>query len=411
MDKNKKFVSEKTSDKLYMICIFVMLVPVIVVFAMTVYAPMDKKTVSEKENRTLASSPVFCKENVLNGQFMAQVEDFLGDHVYGRDKMVAIATDLEKHLKKDMEMSVVKTTNENKEIGEDYIVKDDRIIALFVPEEDYVKKFIENVNHIYDMIPERIDKYMVATPTRIEFEEEEIKKFADSQLELQNYLYENVPKDVKTIDCYSEIQNAVRDFGINEIYYRTDHHWTHFGSYCAANMILFGMGCTPVNINDYEKVDKGNIFRGYLVSMHEKETYHIESDDFVYYCVGTERMEKVYGLEGKDITDCEEGYVIDPQRGGYYTFIQRLFQYAVLDGGDKEGDNLMIVMDSYTDASATWLSEKFNKVVLVDPRFYTGGKQGVLDLIEEYDINKFSVNIGTSVAGTYYSEKLAQLCE
>lgn len=411
MDQNKNNESKKINDKLYTICILVMLVPMIAVFAMTLYAPMDKKTVSAKENRTLVSKPEFNKDAVLNGQFMVQSEAFLGDHVYGRNQMVSIAADLEKFLKKDMEMSVVKTTNENKEIGEDYIVKDDRIVALFVPEEEYVKNFVDNVNQIYDMIPEGIDKYMVATPTRIEFEEEELRKYAESQFNLQNYFYDNVAEDVTTIDCYAEMQNAVRTLGINEIYYRTDHHWTHLGSFFAANAILFGMGCDLLNIEDYEKVEKGNIFRGYLVSMHEKETYHIESDNFVYYSVGTERKEKVYGLEGKDITDCEEGYVTDPDRAGYYTFVQGLFQYAVLDGGNQEGDNLMIIMDSYTDASATWLSERFHKVVLVDPRLYTGGKQGLLDLIEEYDINKFSVNIGTIVGGTYYSEKLAQLCE
>lgn len=390
------------------ICITCMAFIIMVVFVLVIYAPFDKNKVSVKENRNLATKPKLTVKTLKNREFMLGVESFLGDHTMLRTDIVNVAGDMETKLKKNMDITVTKSSSKRKEIGSDYVILSDRIVALYIGEKGYTDAFVNGCKKIYNIVPRNVNKYMMISPTRIEFEDEKIKEYSDSEFEFSKDVYSKMPKNVLLIDGYSAMVGALEEHDINEIYFKTDHHWTHLGSYYNANTLMQALGMEPVDINDYDKIDRGG-FRGYLAAMHEKESENIESDSLVYYNVATELTEKVYGIDGESIDKYKEGYVTDTDRAGYYMFVQGFYQYAVINGGNKNGDNILMIMDSYSNALVTWMAEQCNTIVLVDPRNYTGNKEDFLGLFEKYNINKFVINVAGLVGGSGYGTDMESI--
>lgn len=382
----------------------------IIVSVMTLYAFTDKKTVSEKENRTLSKAPQLSVRNWFNGGFTSQLNSFLNDHVMNRDGMIKTATKFEGMMKKEQEMQITIADSDRKDIGSDALILSDRIIALCISNEDYVRDIIKYSNELYHMMPQGVNKYMMLSPTRIEFETDYCKQYTDSQADLISIIYSAVSDEVKKIDAYSPVDMACDTYGINKIYFRTDHHWTHFGASFGANALLAEFGKNLVNPESFEEIIMGE-FLGYLAVMHDNEIGDIPPDTYSYYDYGTDVYEDAYGVEGADITEGIHELLVDPSRAGYYTFVERSYQYVVVEGGNKGGGVLMMVNDSYGNALVPWIAKQFDKIIMIDPRVFNGGKQKVLELVEEYKVDSFMINLAGLVVGSSFGGEMKRMCE
>lgn len=388
----------------------IMMIAMIVVCIFSMYAFVDQNTISEEENRTLANAPVLSVKTWFNREFVNGLDSFLNDHVLKRSSMIDIASDFENMLKKEQAVQITTSNNDRKDIGSDALIMDDRIIALCISNEDYVTDIIKYSKELYHMMPEGVTKYMMLSPTRIEFETEYCKQYSDSQAELITVIYSQMPKDVTKIDAYSPVALACETQGINKIYFRTDHHWTQYGAAFGANALLLAFNKIPVNPDSFEEVVTGE-FLGYLAVMHENEAKNIPPDTYSYYNYGTDIYEDSYGVEGADITEGIHELLVDPGRAGYYTFVERSYQYVVVDGGSKGGGVLMMVNDSYGNALMPWIANQFEKVIMIDPRIFNGGKQKVLELVEEYKVDSFIINLAGLVVGSSFGGEMQRMCE
>ncbi|MBP5271192.1 MAG: hypothetical protein ILO42_09575 [Clostridia bacterium] len=70
-----------------------LIIPAVILFSLAVlnlFQP-SRPTVSEKENRTLASFPEFSWESLADGSFFAGVSSFIGDTFWQREKLIDLS--------------------------------------------------------------------------------------------------------------------------------------------------------------------------------------------------------------------------------------------------------------------------------------------------------------------------------
>lgn len=376
----------------------------------SIYSFWDKNTVSEEENRTLAKKPEISVKKWFDGSFVSELNLFLNDHVLMRNEIIDNASEFESLLRKEQTVQVMKSNDERKDIGSDALILEDKILALYISNQDYIDSIIEVSNKLFDMMPENVNKYMMISPARIEFEEEEYKQYSDSQLDSIYEIYSEMNENVKTVDSYSLLQYASETMGIDKLYFKSDHHWTAYGASFGANALLSSMGKELVLPENYDEINAGD-FLGYLAVMHSANASNLNPESFIYYDCAPEIYEYAYGVEGADITESKYELLLDGERAGYYTFVERSYQYVVIEGGNKEGGNLLMINDSFGNAMVPWMASQFNTIVMIDPRLYEGGNEGFMKLIEDYEISDFVISLAGLVSGSSFGGEMAKLCE
>ncbi len=371
-------------------------------FVITMYAFWDTKTISEKENRRLSEKPELTVAGWFDGKYTLELSSFLNDHIGGRNEILDMASGYQSLLKQSQNMEIRGNNADNGNADmSDNLILNDRILMLNIKNREYNEKFVKNANKIYKSLPKGIEKYLVLSPSRIEFEEEQYKKYSDSQKKSIAYLYQKISNDVTKIDTYTYVESATKSYDLNELYFRTDHHWTHLCSAYAANAILQTMGFKMKNPDDYVKTRYGD-FLGYLYAfnnMTEEDGY--VPDDLDVYDIGMDVPEEIHTFDENGNSVVINEFVNDPSRAGYYTFVRGSYSHVIIDGKKEGGKNLLMLNDSYANTLVTWLTEDYDTIVMIDPRYYKGGKKEFEALLKENDINQFMIclcDVSTQVA-------------
>lgn len=374
---------------------FVMIVLTIAfMVGITGYAFFDTKTVSESEQRELTKRPELSLDSWFGGEYQGQFETFIGEHVWNRDFFIAAAQKLEHRLQLPGKSLILKDVTEE-DVGVDneteVVILDDRIVPLYTHSDENLLYFFESSNLLLKCVPQGIDKYFMIPPGRIEYEEENVKSLSGSAEEDASIVYANVDQTVTCVPVFDAVREGVAENGINEMFYRTDHHWSQLGAYYAAQEFLKAAKKPAIDMENYER-KQGYEFQGYLTVKHSRGD-DIPNDSFYYYEPKDENIgsTKVYWKEeGTGDIVLREGKAIDSERGGYYTFVEKSqFAYAVIDGRKSDGSSLMMVADSYGLALSTWLMEEYDTIVIVDPRYYEGVDIPFIQLFDEYQITDF----------------------
>lgn len=409
-------------------------ISIFVISAMTVYAFFDDTTISQEENRMLTKQPEWNTENWFSGDFATNFESFLSDHVYERPEFLQIAKSMEGVLEREVDVKVVshgvdigvitEKDDQESEDGQqsaqgeppagseaeqqDYLVLTDRVLSLFTYNADSSKYYWETANALFENIPDSIHKYLLLAPSRIAFEEEQYKQYSDDQAAAIQEIYDNVDGLVTKVDAY----RALEEHADEELFFRTDHHWTHLGAYYAAQALFEAAGREYTPIEEYDKRE-GEQFLGYLYAQNSSETLAKHPDDLIYYVhENTIGEEVVYVPNESGGVDKVETVVIDPSRAGYYTFVESSYSYAIVEGKAKDNSCILAIGDSYVSALTPWLSENYGKVIVIDPRYYNEGKAGLESLIQGEGVTDFILVDFSGVIGyNYFTSQIAQLLE
>lgn len=377
------------------ISFFIIIVTIAAVAGVTGYALIDSRTVSETEQRELSKKPEFTLGSWVEGRFQTEFSNYFSDHVYERDSLIHIAQRFEDCLKLPGKNLILKDVTGNDDANEnnesENMILADRIVPLYSHSDENLVYFFDCNNALFQAVPEGIKNYLMICPGRIEYEEPEVREYSDSAKPDMELVYDNMEQSVTCVPVFESVGKGVEENGIGEIYFRTDHHWTMLGAYYAAQEFLKAAGREPIRLGDYER-KQGNDFQGYLTVKNKKENEY-EPDPLYYYEPKDHSVcqtEIYWKREDTGQIELRRGKAVDSYRGGYYTFIERSqFAYAVIDGTQTDKSCLVVVSDSYGLALSTWLMERYDTVVVVDPRYYEGVDTSFLQLFEKYQATDF----------------------
>ncbi len=316
------------------------------------FAAPDKEF-SEAENRRLEPMPKLTISTIANGSFMSDFETSLTDQFVCRDFFVKMRT---RFL-----VSIGKS-----EVNDVYIASNNYLIPKPpVPNTDIANATMAAINAVAEKKP-NIQQYCAFIPRASYILSNLLPDGAasfDDQALVDAMFAANTAANVKNIRVSDALFAAAQT---QQIYYRTDHHWTTAGAYAAFEVIAKEMGLDTTAVA-YETLTISNSFAG--TSSSSSGLYQIV--DSVEICIPAE----------------QQTYMVEfPQEGKKYTsifmpeYLEKKDKYAVFFGGNPSivnistdadsVDTLLILKDSYANALVPMLTPYYRNIIMIDPRYY-----------------------------------------
>ncbi len=247
---------------------------------------------------------------------------------------------------------------------------------------DALKSFANknpNVNVHSMMIPKSC-AYYIAPSKNFGHLADRTKKDVDSLKKL-------LGNTVTTIDIYDVLEQHKKE----EIYFRTDHHWTGLGAYYAAEQLAKQLGLPFKDLSTYEK----NVRPGYLGTMDRytdrHPSIHEHPEDFVTYVPDASYQATFYDQNFQNGFNRDSLFfrVGDNAVSSWYLAFINGDAYSVKLKSNEcnNGRKLLIVKDSYGNALAPYFLYSFEEVYIVDAREFNVNlntfvkDQGITDVL------------------------------
>ncbi|MEG2233996.1 MAG: DHHW family protein [Oscillospiraceae bacterium] len=320
---------------------------ILIVFVVGLVLP--DRDFSENENKYLAKMPDISFKTLVNGKFATDYETYVADQFLFRDEWIA--------AKSIAEFSLLKTENNGVAYGSDgYIFSKFSSFDPKIAEANLnaIDTFAYNTTCEVSMVIVPSSYYVLSDKVPFGLPTVDEGFYID---EFYNYLKNSVTNaDAKD----SLIENSDK-----YIYYRTDHHWTTYGAWLAYNQFAKSNGIVPVNYDALKPVSVD----GFLGTGYSKcKAFNAHSDVITYFpeldCLSLttngEKHNTLYNLDRFAKRDKYSAFLF-----GNSSMIEIETKYS----GTKR-DSLLIIRDSYADSLVPYLTENYNKIVLVDPRYY-----------------------------------------
>lgn len=306
---------------------------------------------SETENRILASRPDYSRESLLDGSFAREYETYVTDQFVGRDKWIGIKTGMDILMQK-------------KEINGVYLGADDYLIERHLAE-DYPRELEDKKLDLLADLVERWDAKVMLAPTADNILTEKLPPYAE--VYDQSALLERVRQKIGA-DHYVDVYNALRSRQNEEIYYRTDHHWTTRGAY-------YGYCAWAEAAGQQVKVDSADravaVSENFLGTLHSKINVNVRPDTIEYFRLTEKRpVQLTYDLQKKSDSFYEESYLDTKNQYGY--FLDDNHALIEIDTSFHNGKTLFVIKDSYANCVIPLLALHYEKVYVVDLRYMNG---------------------------------------
>ena len=427
--------------KLYSILLILLLSAAMLVGVISL---VDKDaTESELENRRLASKPEFSWSALLDGSYIAELETYYSDTFPGREALLKANTVLNKFYyfsgREENTMLVIDfdgdvaqagqalqptqpeadTPAETPEVSDpnpqpetqvpeetvppveeepepnydemDLTTTDNSIIilgtsALDVPtgSEEIIGRYSTAINNIQTALGDQVRMISLVTPNSAQFySPTEYHTGSHDQKWMIDLCYSNMNLDVLTVDAYSVLEKHKKE----DIYFRTDHHWTALGAYYAYTAFCDTVGFEPIPLDQF----RTGTYEGFVGSMYGYTSQYPQSqvlkdnpDTLTYYCP-IEDTQAAFFANGE--MNPAQAYWIDvvntnlpdSEKNRYMCFLSGDHPVVRITSSAK-GGKCLVLKDSYGNAFIPFLTSHYSEIYVIDPREFNADGKPSLDL-------------------------------
>ena len=331
------------------------------------------------ENRYPQKPPKLSAENLSDGKFMEEAEDYVSDHIVGRDFWVAAKAWSERLSGKKENEGVYFGKQDTLINRVDTPAWEDTPAQQGVPAKQGLSTRLGFVDTLVGNVS--VPVYFGLIPSAAEIWRDRLPEGAPTADEqsIIDQLYFST--GASTIDIYG----ALLPHKDEDIYYRTDHHWTSLGAFYGANAIFEALGLEPLDLNDYQRTTVTGQFNG--TSFSTSGVRWLPPD----------RIDTYVPDEGIKVTSWFRGA---PEEGSLYvdSFLEVKDKYSYFLGGNQalcvietphsDAPRVLVIRDSYTDSLAPFLTERFSEIHLFDLRY---NLNSIKSYVEEHDIDEVVV--------------------
>jgi hypothetical protein len=216
--------------------------------------------------------------------------------------------------------------------------------------------------------------YNLIVPNGFEFEiTERYKDKAKDAKEAINAVYAAEDADIIKVNPVDEIRKHRTEY----IYFNTDHHWTSLGAYYAYKAFCAQAGLTPVSLDTVQSKVKPN-FLGFFHRITRSAVLKNNPDSVRYYLF---RDSLNFFIGSNSLGYWAPSKMYAEQVSGdnsYSVFLQGDLPICKMETQKKDGRKIAVVKESYGNAFAPFLINNYEKVIVVDSRYYSGDFIGML---------------------------------
>ncbi len=356
---------------------------------------MKQATISVDENRKLTEFPAFSDSAFWSGKYFKQMENYYADNFPWRDKWISSATAFKTKLGyQSSEIKIYdpandaeaneKTDTTKDETGQTGPLPDDgatgevkkklfvfknRAFEMFGGGPAMGKSYANVINEYNRLLSPGIQVYNLIIPVALEFEiTEKYAKLQKPNRPAIESVYNTLDSNIKKVWAIDELRKHRGEY----IYFNTDHHWTSLGAYYAYKAFCYTAGLTPVSLDTVPSKTK-NSFLGSLYRL-TRDPKLKENPDSVRYYLFKDSVNFYVGASNK-IGYWNKSKMYGEGASGpnsYSVFLQGDQPVVKMETQHKSGRKIAIVKESYGNAFAPFLINNYEKVIVVDQRYYTG---------------------------------------
>lgn len=362
---------KKKGGKVYCCLIAAVFVAALGVFFLLQIVSPDK-TFSELENRNLQTAPQFSISQVISGRYSTHTEKWVADQFPFRSGWIQI---------KELADRVLGKVESN----HIFLAKKGYLIEDFIggKEENY-RMQMDGLRRFAKGHP-NLKQSMLVAPTAVNIYEDLLPAFAKTGN--QDAYLDRIRSDVEKMGItFVDVRDTFRATDEIQLYYKTDHHWTTDGAYLAYQKLAETLGWKVRTV--YNRIPVTDSFSGTMTAssgfrMREKEPIYVYLPDdsskntvqyTVNYVAEAEKTASLYCTEKLD------------QRDQYEVFLGGNHPLVKICTTAETGRTLLVVKDSYANCFLPFLVEHYDKILVVDPRYYSDSLSGLVNSEQVTDV-------------------------
>lgn len=329
-----------------------------------------QRTYSPVEKRELQTRPEISITKVLDGRFQRKYESYLRDQFPGRDHWVSFQT--------DMELFMGKNEIHNVYIGKNHYLLEHYTEKEFDPQQ--ISKNLQALEKFVGKTKQNADVHVMMVPTKSWILREKLPAFAPHYKEQR--FYDALQQKLEKEDVLISVEPVLDAHKEEEIYYRTDHHWTTLGAWYAYEQYTKAVG------GDLQRAQGKKKFRciskDFYGTTYAKINYARQADKIEIY-EPADKLRVVYNMGEKKTKTLYD-----------VSFLKTADQYSVFTGGNqavleitggiKNGKTLLLIKDSFANSILPFLAEDYEKLVVVDLRQLNVSGDRLLEMFSPTDI-------------------------
>ena len=329
-----------------------------------------QRTYSPVEKRELQTRPEISITKVLDGRFQKKYESYLRDQFPGRDHWVSFQT--------DMELFMGKNEIHNVYIGKNHYLLEHYTEKEFDPQQ--ISKNLQALEKFVGKAKQNADVHVMMVPTKSWVLREKLPAFAPHYKEQK--FYDALQQKLEKEDVLISVEPVLDAHKEEEIYYRTDHHWTTLGAWYAYEQYTKAVG------GDLQRAQGKKKFRciskDFYGTTYAKRNYARQADKIEIY-EPADKLRVVYNMGEKKTKTLYD-----------VSFLKTADQYSVFTGGNqavleitggiKNGKTLLLIKDSFANSILPFLAEDYEKLVVVDLRQLNVSGDRLLEMFSPTDI-------------------------
>ena len=358
-DRQRK-VQEQLVGIIFILILFLFLIINIIV-------PNKEKSV--QENRMLATKPKFRLSSLISGDYDEKFEAYMDDQFVGRDMWRKLKVTVDRICGSRLENGVY--IGRNGQLLEQIEVADENHLAANI-------KAIKSFSESQSKIPVR----MMLVPDAANVLNHSLPALAKP--EDQTQMFSMVRKDLGDSVEWIDVSTELNKHKTEKIYYKTDHHWTTLGAFYAFQAVAPSLGIKGDLSGKYVSYAVSNSFNGMLAS---KSGVNLGEKEEIDIYVPTEEDTDLivdYVDEGKRSTSLYDSSKLK-EKDQYTVFLggnSSLLDVRTVSTSTKR---LLLVKDSFANSFIPFLTPYYREIVVVDPRYYSGT---INDLMDSYRISE-----------------------
>ena len=271
-----------------------------------------------------------------------------------------------------------KITQAPEQVGTVYVA-DDTAFSLYGFSQNPANEYIDAISALANRVSDDVKIYDIVVPisSGIYLDEKlQDELNCSDQKESIQYIYDNMDSKVKTVDAFSILKSHSDQY----LYFITDHHWTALGAYYTYTQLMREMGKTPTSLAEYDTMVFDN-FIGTLYSASNQAPSLAANPDTITAYIPLATNEMVFTDTDGVETEYKVIYDVSGWNDGakYNCFIGGDQPFSVIDNPkNSDGSSCVVIKESFGNSFVPFLVDHYDKVYVVDYRYYPQGLPGLI---------------------------------